>query len=100
MRRKCRKCGAGFTTDREHHRLCWTCYWRLRDAGVYDAPGAGRDAPPNPPPRTKQLALDVELLRDAVALCHPDRHPPERFDVANRVTAVLLELLHAARRAA
>jgi hypothetical protein len=43
---------------------------------------------------------DVEFLREAVSLTHPDRHPVERSEVANRVTATLLELLRAARSAA
>jgi hypothetical protein len=44
--------------------------------------------------------LDVQLLTDAIVLCHPDRHPPERIEDANRVTARLLELRDDARRAA
>jgi hypothetical protein len=33
-----------------------------------------------------------EALRHLVELCHPDRHPPERLELANEVTAWLLEL--------
>jgi hypothetical protein len=36
--------------------------------------------------------LYLELLKDAVTLTHPDRHPPERKDFAGRVTAELLAL--------
>jgi hypothetical protein len=36
--------------------------------------------------------LTLELLHDAIALTHPDRHPPERAEEAQRVTAELLEL--------
>jgi hypothetical protein len=36
--------------------------------------------------------LTVELLVDAVALTHPDKHPPERNELAQRVTAELLAL--------
>jgi hypothetical protein len=36
--------------------------------------------------------LSIELLEDAIALAHPDRHPVERADRANRVTAQLLAL--------
>jgi len=32
-------------------------------------------------------------LRALVTLTHPDRHPPERFELANRATAALLGLL-------
>jgi hypothetical protein len=31
-------------------------------------------------------------LRDLIALCHPDRHPPERAELATRVTAFLIAL--------
>jgi hypothetical protein len=37
-------------------------------------------------------ALSIELLEDAIALAHPDRHPAERAARANRVTAQLLAL--------
>lgn len=37
-------------------------------------------------------ALDRELLTRIVAMCHPDKHPPERFGEANALTAALLEL--------
>ena len=37
--------------------------------------------------------LTVEQLRGLVTLTHPDRHPPERFEMANRLTAKLLGLL-------
>jgi len=28
-------------------------------------------------------------LRDLITLCHPDRHPPERFELANDMTSWL-----------
>lgn len=101
MTRTCRSCGRSFETDREHHRLCWPCYWQLRDAGDANANAGWRKPPPSwdTPPRPTP-AIDERLLRDAIALCHPDRHPPERARIANAVTAALLELLNAARRAA
>jgi hypothetical protein len=37
-------------------------------------------------------ALDRDLLMAVVRLVHPDKHPPERFAEANRVTAQLLSL--------
>ena len=36
--------------------------------------------------------LSLELLTDALKLTHPDLHPPERQDLAHRVTAGLLAL--------
>lgn len=45
--------------------------------------------------------LDAALVRELVGLCHPDRHPPERFRQANDATAKLLGLLgDGARRVA
>ncbi len=36
--------------------------------------------------------LDAETLEEALKLTHPDRHPPERFEAANRVSAALTAL--------
>ena len=36
--------------------------------------------------------ITSELLTDAIRLAHPDRHPPERQEMAKRVTAELLAL--------
>jgi hypothetical protein len=44
-----------------------------------------------------QPTLDARTLKDAAALCHPDRHPQERELVARRTTARLLEALNEAR---
>jgi hypothetical protein len=33
--------------------------------------------------------LEPALLADAIRLTHPDRHPPDRSAMANRVTAPL-----------
>ena len=41
----------------------------------------------------KSAELDPRLLRDAIQLTHPDRHPAERSRTANAVTAALLEML-------
>ena len=38
-------------------------------------------------------SLTPSTLRELVTLCHPDRHPPERYDQANRATALLLGLM-------
>jgi hypothetical protein len=39
---------------------------------------------------TRLACLDADMLKEAAALTHPDRQPPERRDQAERVTAVLL----------
>ncbi len=41
--------------------------------------------------------LDAKTLRDAVALAHPDLHPPERRERAERVTCALIGALERAR---
>src|SRR5262245_58581118 len=60
-------------------RLCWACWRRLR---------AEEDDP-----RTVVSPVDAQLLKSAIALCHPDRHPVERHDLCTRVTAALLAAL-------
>ena len=53
----------------------------------------------NPPPETRPAKplLDAATLRDAVRLCHPDAHPPERVEQATRVTQTLTAALARAR---
>jgi hypothetical protein len=103
--RTCRSCGRAFETDRSHHAYCWDCYWEERDKGRWDDEDRSsewRKAPPgwnDQPPRKPPVTLDPRLLRDAIALTHPDRHPPERARTANAVTAALLELLNQQRKA-
>ena len=41
-------------------------------------------------------SIDAELLREAVLLTHPDRHPPARTAQATRVTQALNALRDAA----
>jgi hypothetical protein len=95
--RTCHRCGGTIQSTNARHRLCWRC-WRsdrdedLRTEGWTRGYQAGR--------REAGPALDPELLRLAVTLTHPDRHPTERADVANRVTAWLLGLLAAHKAAA
>lgn len=79
-------------------RKCWPCWRGERDeedrgaeygrawvAGYEAGVAARRPATIGVP------CLDPKLVRDAVALCHPDRHPAERAAQANRVTAKMLE---------
>jgi len=92
MERRCQRCTEWFESDRPHHRLCWTCFWEIRDAET-------KTDPPRQPSRAASGALDPGLLLEAIALTHPDKHPPERARAANAVTAALLEALHSARQA-
>ena len=43
--------------------------------------------------------LDQDFVRELISLCHPDRHEG-RFELANRVTARLVEMRDQLRRAA
>jgi hypothetical protein len=92
--RPCRRCGEPFESDRPHHRLCWRCFWELRDAGHFAGADGKSERPANAAPA---LTLDPRLLRAAVSLTHPDRHPAERAEMATAVTAGLLDLLKTAR---
>ena len=106
MTRTCTDCGASFDARSDRHRLCWPC-WRRRedskraqaafDVGYRKGYADGRNAAEWE--AGGMPALPSELLRRAVRLCHPDRHPPERADVANAVTAELLGLLGESRPA-
>jgi hypothetical protein len=44
--------------------------------------------------------VDADLLKLAISLCHPDRHPSARAELCNRVTAALTVALKAVREAA
>ena len=46
---------------------------------------------------SRTTGLSVEQLRSLVTLTHPDRHPPERGEVANKATAALLSLIEIER---
>ena len=76
--RRCRGCVNLFVPSRPHHRLCWDCFWR-------------EPADSAPPQRrsTAEPLIDARTLRAAVALTHPDRHPPERAEQALLTTQAL-----------
>lgn len=89
--RQCRLCIAahGDDLDLELAEVAWEKGYRLG----YER---GRNGLPSAD------ALTPELIKQAIALCHPDRHPGERSQEANDVTArliVLRELLEEARAA-
>jgi hypothetical protein len=84
MSRRCRSCDQPFRPDGSWQRLCWPC-WRELQAQAKR-------------PRTILVPpVDAGLLKSAIALCHPDRHPVERADLCTRVTSALLEALKAVR---
>jgi len=94
---ECTSCGATFQARGPWMRKCWTCWRAEQDAhtrtsayrdGYRDGFAAGRA-------RTHR-ALPPNLISDTIALCHPDRHPVERQELATRVTRTLLDLRGAA----
>lgn len=67
--------------------MCWSCWRELQGQAAQ--------------PKTVVVSpVDADLLKSAIALCHPDRHPPERADLCNRVTAALVAALKAVRETA
>jgi hypothetical protein len=91
--RRCDSCCATFDGER-WQKYCSTC-WRERRrvdelAGEYHRGFLAGIAAAQRVDRPQVLRDD--LLRRVIALCHPDRHPPERAAEANAITAELLEL--------
>jgi hypothetical protein len=85
--RFCRSCSEPFRPEFAKMRLCWPCWRELREQAKE--------------PRTVVVSpVDAGLLLSAIALCHPDWHPPERAELCNRVTAALTVALKAVREAA
>ena len=72
----CPECAAEITNDYKHRRVA-----ALAQLGI------DRKVKPHGP-----TYLTLELLQDTLLLVHPDKHPPERAELASRVTAALLEL--------
>jgi transcriptional regulator with XRE-family HTH domain len=59
----------------------------------------GRSDQPRPLVTIPPGAVPVQLLRDAVTLTHPDRHPPARRELATSVTQRFNALIDQARDA-
>lgn len=117
MKLSCGKCGTEFEAQGAWQKLCWDC-WRAREqekADRGDLAGLGRrveklleeayqagqrrgyEEGHAAAAKTRPAAggggpLSPGLLRELIRLCHPDLHPPERFDLANRVTAELVSM--------
>ena len=109
-RKRCASCGLLFNGE-SWQRLCWDCWRADRDReeiadrlhaaynrGYRDGERANttaRDAAYGrgyADGQREAASLPPGLLGDLIRLCHPDRHPPERSELANRVTARLLEM--------
>jgi hypothetical protein len=65
-----------------------------RHRRVIDLPG---DYVPGGPAKTRPGELTLEVINAAVKLAHPDRHGPERLELATCVTAALTALRPYAR---
>ena len=84
MSRHCRSCDEPLRPEFAAMRLCWACWRELQEQAKQ--------------PRTVVVTpVDADLLKNAIALCHPDRHPPERAELCHGVTAALTVALTAVR---
>jgi len=89
--RRCQDCSTAF--DGEHwQRLCWPCWRQRKQSDELDRAyhrgwldGLAADGK-----RASYPSVDPRLIERAIRLCHPDRHPGERFTETNDVTAQLL----------
>jgi hypothetical protein len=93
MTRRCSDCDRPFQPARSFHRKCWSCWKAGQDQAVEDqayrrgyADGY-QDARKDQPTSNGD---DTALVKAAVRLTHPDRHPPERQAEATRTTQELL----------
>jgi hypothetical protein len=96
VNRLCRDCRNTFAGEAWMTR-CKTCFIEMkrREESGSDVRDAYRDGYRDGVGST----LDGDLVRDLIALCHPDRHPG-RFELANCVTARLVQMRDQLRRAA
>ncbi len=118
----CIRCGTWFEPKGSWQRKCWPCWRQERDdepqiedrytkgfnegrekgyaAGYADGRTEGYAMGKRDGERTARPANNVQVgawdkdtLRELIQLTHPDRHPPERAHLANRVTARLNVLM-------
>jgi hypothetical protein len=94
----CTRCGRGFFPVLATHTICRTCYfekqrnydmalaeeaWRKGFSLGYTRGHAAGTEKGEP-------LISLTLLESAIKLCHPDWHPPARFQRANAITTELL----------
>jgi len=96
----CRDCGARFEARGRWQRRCWSCWREEQDEarrrsaygdGYREGLAAGRRLAASP------ARLDAPTLLELIKLVHPDLHPHERFQQANRATRLLVGMLEQAR---
>lgn len=106
MARQCPDCGASFDPRGSWQRLCWGCWRAAKDRDLEEdayqrgyTAGYRAGAASSARRSFNALANERDFVLELVLLCHPDRHPPERFELANSTTARLLDLLKEAKAA-
>lgn len=110
MVKSCRRCKRAFHPSAAHYVLCWDCwreqhdgqlrlgeYERGRTDGYEEGWRHGERAGYEAGLREGAVVLAPELLGDLIRLVHPDRHPAERYELANRVTAQLVAMRDSVR---
>lgn len=70
----------------------WNDVDKLRVSGILGFDPLGYIADTARPAGNETVELISELLADVIRLTHPDQHPPERKELAERVTKGLLQL--------
>lgn len=90
MRTVCRRCERTVPAAVAGDSLCAIC--RAEHNGDVDlafAEVAWQEGFRHGRAQTLEGTLAAIPFRELLSLCHPDRHPPERLDLANAVTAWL-----------
>jgi hypothetical protein len=77
--RRCRSCDEPVRPEGSWQRRCWPCWRELREQAQK--------------PHTVVVSpVDAELLKSAIALCHPDRHAPKQAELCHQVAALTVAL--------
>jgi hypothetical protein len=92
----CSNCGRTFTPSVDHRTICRICQFERQgdvDLALYEEAWRKGHALGLALGQSKAAeSIPQWPLRDLIALCHPDRHSPERRVLANTITAWLNEL--------
>jgi hypothetical protein len=97
--RTCPGCGYAYTPKGDWQKICTQCWIAQKEADIADeaytrgyaagyAQGWGEARTTILPP----APIPDDILRDAIVLCHPDRHPGRMHNRALRTTTHLNQL--------